>query len=99
MLKHLQQKILSISIPIENQWKVPWKNLGKQIVVIEYQPYLSISVSENLFYCFMVQIHYSVPDISKIDFMMFSASVHMTFKSAKIMLLLLFFNIHPPIKN
>ena len=31
MLNHLKRKILIISIPIENQWKVPWRNLDKQM--------------------------------------------------------------------
>ena len=31
MLNYLKQKILIISIPIENQWKVPWRNLDMQM--------------------------------------------------------------------
>ena len=31
ILNHLKQKILIISIPVQNQWKVPWRDIDKQM--------------------------------------------------------------------
>ena len=49
-------------------------------------------ISETLFYCCLTQKHWSIRDINKIGFIMISVSVHVTFKSVKVMHLNCYFS-------
>ena len=95
MLKHLQQKTLIISIPIENQWKVLWLNLGKQMRGHQISAVSFNSRYFGKFALLFCDANNSVRDINKIDFMAISASVSVTFKSAKVMDLNRYFSCSP----
>ena len=87
MLNHLKQKILIISIPIQNQWKVPWRDLDKQMGGHQTQAVsFHSSRSGKLVLLFSDAETCSFRDVYKVDFkmIMISVNVHVTFKSGKI---------------
>ena len=62
-------------------------------VVIKHRLYLlTQAILENFIYCFVTQNNLSIRDINKICFIMISVSVHVTFKSVKVMHLSCYFS-------
>ena len=103
ILNHFKQKILIISIPIQNQWKVPYRNLDKLMDGHQTSP-ISFNPSRfgKLVLCFLTHKHCSIRGVNKTGFIMISVSIHVTIKPVKIMHLncfLFFFILTPPIKN
>ena len=78
---------------MESAWKRPrqangWSsNTG---TIFSFKPFL-----ENFFYCFLTKKHCCFRDVYRIGFIMTSVSVHVTFKSGKIMHLSCYFSYWP----